>query len=60
MQLLDVIQTIQAIADNSDLAPGINQVHALYVATAVLRSLPEDYINLLDAVLDVEPPPPQP
>ena len=53
MQLSDVIQTIQAVADNSDLAPGFNQVHALYVAVAVLRSLPEDYINLLDAVLDL-------
>ncbi|NVM24120.1 MAG: hypothetical protein HWN68_20370 [Desulfobacterales bacterium] len=58
MKLPEVVHTIQAIADNPDHGLDINQVHSLYVAVAVLNSLPDDYITLLDAVLDLATPTP--
>ena len=56
MQLPEVVQTIQAIADNPELGLDTTQVHALYFAIAIMNSLPDDYTYLLNAVLDLRTP----
>ena len=50
MKCSDVIPILEGMAENPEHAIGVDQVHALYFAVAVIRALPETLTRLIDAV----------
>lgn len=54
MTVTEAIQTIQEIIDNPDSNFSLRQLHALYFAQAVLRTLPQKLVSLIDDLLTLE------
>ncbi|MBA7685690.1 hypothetical protein ES703_94115 [subsurface metagenome] len=54
MKSRDVITILEDMAVNPEHALDVDQVHALYFATAVIGSLPQNQIDCLDVILDLE------
>ncbi|MBA7714930.1 hypothetical protein ES703_123962 [subsurface metagenome] len=59
MKSLDVIPILESLSRNPDQALDINQVHALIFAVAVIHSLPENTIRLIDSIFDLAYPEPK-
>ncbi|MBA7551201.1 hypothetical protein ES705_43737 [subsurface metagenome] len=49
----DVISTLEDLAENPEQDLGVNQVHALLFAVALIRALPEQTVNLVDVILNL-------
>ena len=60
MKSADVIPILESMAADQEQALGIDQVHALYFAVGIIRSLPPSSINLIDALFDLAFPEPHP
>jgi hypothetical protein len=58
MKAVDVIPILEDLSRDPEKALDINQVHALICAVAIIRSLPENSIRLIDAMLDLAYPEP--
>ena len=58
MRSADVVPILEGMAENQDQALDIHQVHALYFAVAIIRSLPENSIRLIDSIFDLAFPEP--
>ena len=54
MKSLDVISVLEDMAENQDQALAVDQVHALRFANAVIRSLPQNQLDCIDVILDLE------
>ncbi len=54
MKSYDVISVLEAMAENQENALGVDEVHSLLFAVAVIRSLPQDLKDLQDVILDLE------
>ncbi|GAJ04431.1 unnamed protein product [marine sediment metagenome] len=54
MKCADVILTLEDLAENPEQDLDINRVHALHFAVAVIRSLPQNLKDCIDAILDLE------
>lgn len=59
MRTVEVIQTLENLALDTEQGLDISQVHALYFSVAVIRALPSPMVALVDAILDLEVLPPQ-
>ena len=60
MKAADVIPILEALAENQEHALSIDQVHALYFAVSIIRSLPDASIGIIDAIFDLAFPQPHP
>ncbi len=58
MMSSDVIPILEDLSRNPEQALDSNQVHALIFATAVIHSLPENSIRLIDTIFDLAYPEP--
>ncbi|MBA7507436.1 hypothetical protein ES706_06155 [subsurface metagenome] len=54
MKSFDVISVLEDMAENPDHALDVDQVHALHFANAVIRSVPQNLIDCIDVILDLE------
>ncbi|MBA7552775.1 hypothetical protein ES705_45351 [subsurface metagenome] len=54
MKSLDVISVLEDLAENPEHALEVDQVHALHFANAVIRSLPQNQLDCIDVILDLE------
>ncbi|MBA7537618.1 hypothetical protein ES705_29887 [subsurface metagenome] len=54
MKSFDVISVLEDMAENPEHALEVDQVHALHFANAVIRSLPQNQIDCIDVILDLE------
>ncbi|MBA7667110.1 hypothetical protein ES703_75195 [subsurface metagenome] len=60
MTTAEVVQTLEAIADDPEHALTITQVRALLIASAVVRSLTRELLASIDILLGVEDAIPKP
>ncbi|MBA7525910.1 hypothetical protein ES705_18069 [subsurface metagenome] len=54
MKSFDVISVLEDMAENPEHALDVDQVHALHFANAVIRSVPQNLIDCIDVILDLE------
>ncbi|GAI48324.1 unnamed protein product [marine sediment metagenome] len=60
MKTAEVVQALEAIADDPEHALNIRQVQALLTGSAVIRSLPKPLLASMDILLDLEDTRPKP
>ncbi len=53
MKIAEVSPILKGIADNPELGLEINEVYALIFACAVINSLPENSIKVIDAIFNL-------
>ncbi len=54
MKSFEVISALEDMAENQDQALDVYQMEALFVSVAIIRSLPQNLIDCVDVILDLE------
>lgn len=60
MKSTEAITILEAMAADPELALDISQMHALFFAAGIIRSLPASSIGVIDAIFDLAFPEPNP
>ncbi len=54
MKSIDVICALEDMAENPQHTLDVDWFHALHLAGAIIRSLPQDMIERIDEIMDLE------